>query len=109
VGDDCLGEVVDASELVSDTHVFERAGIVFRCEQVVATSKPESLANVFECVSVGPADADGFFGEGEDLFFLFVELVFGANPRDLVWEEEFAEERVFVDLDGWKYCAHMDF
>jgi len=109
VGDDGLGEVVDASELVGDTHVLECARVVFRCEEVVATSKAKALADIFESVSVGPADADGFFGESEDLFFLFVEVVFGANPRDLVREEEFAEERVFVDCDGRKNCAHKLF
>jgi len=106
VRDDRLGEVVDAGEHVSDPHVFECARVIFGCEEVVAPSKAQALANVFECIGVGPADADGFFGECEDLFFLSVEFVFGANPRDLVWEKVFAEERILIDGDGGEDGAH---
>ena len=108
VGDDGFGEVVDAGEMVSDTHVFEGARIIFGCKEVVATRKAEPLANVFESIGVSPADANGFFCKSEDLLFLLVEGVFGANPRDLVREEVFAKERIFVDLNSREYCAHGD-
>ena len=43
------------------------------------------------------------------MLFLFVEFVFSTNPGDLVREEVFAEKRVFVDRDGRKYGAHIQF
>ena len=68
VGDDGAGEIEEVGEFVATAHVFERAGIVFGDEKVVAICEAKAFANVFEAIAEGPADADGFFGEGEDLF-----------------------------------------
>ena len=70
---------------------------VFGDEKIIATRKMEALADVFEGVAIGPADADGFFGEGHDLFALAVEVVLAFNPGDLVGHEVFGEESGAVE------------
>ena len=91
VRDDRAGEIEDVAEVVNEFHVFEGAGEIFGDEEVIAFFEPEAFAYVFEAVAVGPADADGFFGEGADLAALLVELVFGFDPDDLVKGEVFLE------------------
>ncbi len=94
-------------EVVNLVHVFERAGPVFRHEEVIAIFKAEAFADIFEPVAKGPADADGFFGEGEDLFFCFVERVFGLDPTDLVVGEVIGQERGGVDFGKRQDGAHL--
>ena len=92
VASDGAGEVEDFGELVALADVFEGAGIVFGGEEVVAVSEPEALADVFEGVGVGPADADGFFGEGDGLFVVGVNGFFGLDPCELMGHEVLGEE-----------------
>ena len=66
VAEDGAGEVEEAGEVVAVLHVFESGGVVFGGEEVIAVFEAEAFADVFEGVGVGPADADGFFGESED-------------------------------------------
>ena len=68
--DDGFGEIEDFDVGPTLVHVFEGAGIIFGDEEVIAFFEPEAFADVFEGVAKGPADADGFFGEGESLFAL---------------------------------------
>ena len=81
MADDGAGEVEEFGELVALAHVFEGAGIVFGGEEVIAVCEAEAFADVFEGVGVGPADADGFFGEGDDLFLLSWSFCFGKNQE----------------------------
>src|SRR5213592_3257730 len=89
VAGDGAGEIEDFSELVALADVFEGAGIIFGCEKIIATFEPKPFADILESVGVGPADANGFFGEGEGLFVLRMDGFFGLNPRDLVRHEVF--------------------
>ena len=66
----------------------------------------KALANVLEGVGVRPADTNGFFGEGHGLLFAGVDGFFGANPVELVREEEFGESGVGVDVDGREDGGH---
>jgi len=99
VGDDGLGEVKELDEFFCGAHVFERARVVFGGKKVIAIVEAQSFDNVFESVGVGPADADGFFGESECLLLLIVKLLFGEDPGELVWEEIGGEEGFGVDGD----------
>ena len=107
VAEDCAGVAEHVSEVVNLVHVFERAGPVFRHEEVVAIFKTQAFADIFETVAKGPADADGFFGEGEDLFFCFVERVFGLDPADLVVGEVIGQEGGGVDFDERQNSRHF--
>jgi len=95
--EDGAGVTQHVGEFVNLIHVFEGAGPIFGDEKVIAVFEPETFANVFEAVAESPADADGFFGEGENLFFGFVERVLGFNPSDLVTGEIAGEEGGGVD------------
>jgi len=106
VGDDGFGDVADVGELFGDAHVFESARIVFGGEEVIAVFETEAFADVFEGVGEGPADANGFFCESEDLLFACVERVFGENPGELVGKEVGGEEGFGVDGNERIYCAH---
>src|SRR5256885_3691258 len=54
------------STLFPYTTLFRsRAGPIFGDEEVIAFLVAKAFADVFEAVAVGPADADGFFGEGD--------------------------------------------
>ena len=57
-------------------------------------------------VSMGMRGANGFFGEGEDLLFLRVELVLGENPRQLMRHEKSRQSLVIVELNEWKDGTH---
>ena len=92
-GEDGFGEVKEFGELPGELHVFEGGGIIFGGEEVIAFMEAEAFADVFEGVGVGPADADGFFGEGADLLALGMERVFVLDPMDLVEGE--------VGGEGW--------
>jgi len=96
VGNDAAGGVEHFSKLFADAHVFEGAWIVFCGEEVVAIFEEEPLTNIFVGVGVGPANADGFFGQDYGLFILSVEVVFSEDPDELVWSEEAGEEGVAV-------------
>jgi hypothetical protein len=87
VADDGTGEIEDLGELVALADVFEGAGIIFGGEEVIAVFKPDAFADVFEGVGVGPADADGFFGQSNGLFALFVDGFLGLDPGDLMGHE----------------------
>ena len=106
MGDDSAGEVEEFGEAVDLGHVFEGAGPIFGGEKVIAILDAEAFADVFEAVGVGPADADGFFGQGKDLLFGFVKGILGFDPANLITGEVFSEERVGVDLDEWEDGAH---
>src|SRR5690349_10607609 len=69
---DGAGEVEDLGELVALADVLEGAGIIFGGEEIIAVLEPEAFADIFERIGVGPADADGFFGQRNGLFALFV-------------------------------------
>ena len=45
-------------EVVNLVHVLERAGPVFRHEEVIAIFKTEAFADILEAVAKGPADTD---------------------------------------------------
>ena len=94
-------------EFINLVHVFEGAGPVFGDKEVISVAKAEPFADIFEAVTKCPADADGFFGEGEDLFFVFVEGVFGFDPGDLVTGEIAADEGSGVDGDEREDGAHV--
>ena len=106
VAENGAGVAQHVGEVINVVHVFEGAGPIFGDEEVIAIFEAESFADVFEAVAEGPADADGFFCEGEDLLFGFVERVFGLNPGDLVLGEIAGEEGGGVHADEGKYCAH---
>lgn len=89
----------EVGELVNLVHVFEGARPILGGKEVIAVFKTESFADVFKAVGEGPADADGFFGESEDLFFCGVERFFGLDPGDLVRGEVAREERGGIDFD----------
>ena len=97
-GEDGAGEVEDFGELVALLEVFKGAGIIFGGEEVIAFFEPEPFANVFEAVGEGPADANGFFGEGDGLFALIVDGLFGLYPFDLVRHEVAAKGGVGVEF-----------
>jgi len=92
------GEVKNLGELVALADVFESAGIIFGGKQIITVLKPEAFANVFEGVGVGPADANGFFGESDGLPALVVDGFFGLNPGDLVRQKMFGEAGVGVEF-----------
>ena len=106
MGDDGFCEIADVGKFFCDAHVFEGAGVIFGGEEVIAIFEAQSFADIFEGVGVGPADADGFFSEGEDWLFALVERVFCVNPRDLIREEICADERFGVDVNEWEDGAH---
>jgi len=95
--EDGTGEIEEAREAVAEFHVFEGRGIIFGGEEVIAFLEAEAFADVFEGVGIGPADADGFFGESESGSALGVERALGFNPIELVRHEVAGEERGGVD------------
>jgi hypothetical protein len=106
VGDDGAGEIEELGEAVSQADVFNGAGIIFGDEKVITAGKVEAFADIFEGVAIGPADADGFFGEGHDLFAVAVKVVLGFDPGDLVGQEVFGEEGGVVEGDEGKDGGH---
>ena len=100
VANDRAGEVEDFGELVALPDVFEGAGIVFGDEEVIAFGEAEAFADVFEGVGGGPADADGFFGEGENGLTSGVDRVLGLDPIDLVRHEVSGEARIGLEAEG---------
>ena len=82
VAEDGAGVAKHVGEVVDVFHVFQGAGPVFGDEEVIAIFEAEAFANVFEGIGEGPADADGFFGESEDLLFSGMKGVFGFDPGD---------------------------
>ena len=79
--------------------IFESTGPVFGRKKIIAVWKAEAFADIFEAVTKGPADADGFFGESEDLPFGLMERILGFNPADLVMGEVIGQEGGGVDFD----------
>ena len=108
-GKDGAGVAEHVGEVVNLVHVFEGAGPVFGDKEVIAVAKAEPFADIFEAVTKCPADADGFFGEGEDLFFGRLERVFGFDPGDLVAGEIAGEEGGGVDGDEREDGRHEKF
>ncbi len=92
VGEDGTGEAEDAGEFINPAHVFEGGGPVFSDEEIVTARVAEAFADVFEAVGEGPADADGFFGEGKDTEAAGVVGLFRFDPGDLVWGKELGQE-----------------
>jgi len=82
VAEDRAGVTEHVGEVIDVVHVFERAGQIFGGKEVIAVAKAQAFADVFKAVAEGPADADGFFVEGEDLLFGLVEGVLGFDPGD---------------------------
>ena len=87
VADDGPSEIEDFGELVTLANIFESAGIIFGGEKIIAVLEEDAFAHVFEGISVGPADADGFFGEGNGLLLLSMDCVFGEDPINLMFHE----------------------
>jgi hypothetical protein len=104
--DDSAGEVKEFSELVDLVHVFEGAGPILGGEEIIALFELEAFAHVFEGVGVGPADADGFFDEGEGLFAGGVDGALGLDPVGLVRHEMLQELGVGVEGEGGEDGAH---
>ena len=100
------GVAEEIGEVVNLVHVFEGTGQVPGDEEIIAPGKAETFADIFEAVTEGPADADGFFGQGADLFFGFVKGVFRADPTDLIRSEVFGKERVGVYFDEGEDGGH---
>ena len=109
VRDDGAGEVEELGGGVGRLNVFEGAGVIFGGKEVIALFVTEAFADVFEGVAEGPADADGFFGEGEGLFALGVHEVVGLNPDGLVGHEIFGEGGGGVDGDGGEVHGFLIF
>ena len=91
-------EVENFGELVALADIFESTLIIFGGEEIIPVFEPEPFADVFEGVGVGPADADGLFGQGDSLFSLFVDGFFGLNPGDLVRQEVFGKAGVGIEF-----------
>ncbi len=106
MGEDSAGEIEELDEAEGELHIFEGAGPILGGEEVIAFGVVEAFADIFEGVGVGPADANGFFGEGEGLLALSVNEIVGLNPAGLVGEEIFREEAGGVDVDGWEDGGH---
>ena len=106
MAEDGAGVTEQVGEGVNLVHVFESAGPVFGNKKVIAIWKAEAFADVFETVTKGPADTDGFFCEGEDLFFGFVKGVLGFDPADLIMGEVSGQERGGIDFYERQDGAH---
>ena len=106
VAGDGMGEIKDLGKGVTLADVFERAGIILGREKVIAVSEAEALADIFEGVGMGPADADGFFGEGKGLAALGVDVFFGFDPVDLVGHEVTGEDGGGVEVEGGEDGGH---
>jgi len=106
VRDDAAGEVKELGEFIDLLHVFQSAGPVFGGEKVIAFLKAKAFAHVFEAVGVGPADADGFFGERVGLLLFSVDGVLALDPVKLVRHEMAGEFGVGVDGGGGENSAH---
>ena len=106
MGNDGAGQVEELGKFMNLVHVFEGAGPIFGGEEVVAFVEAEAFANVFEAVGVGPADADGFFGEGAGLFVLGVDGVLGLDPMELVGHEMFGEFGIGIQGEVRENGAH---
>ena len=87
VRNDGASEFEEVSKLVGKAHVFDGAGIIFGGQKIIAFREAETFANIFEGVAVSPADPNGLFADGEDLFFLSVEFVLAEDPGDLLSHE----------------------
>jgi hypothetical protein len=98
MAEDGAGETKHVGEIVNLIHVFESAGPIFGDEEVIAIGEAKTFADIFEAVAGAPADADGFFGQGEDLLVLGVDGVLGLDPVDLMGHEVFFEGEVGVDF-----------
>jgi len=106
VRDDGAGEIEEFGETIGKADVFDGAGIIFGDEKIIASRKMEAFADVFESVAVGPADTDGFFGKGHDLFALAVEVVLTFDPGDLMGHEVSGEEGGAVEPYARQYGTH---
>jgi hypothetical protein len=106
VGEDGAGEVEEVGEGIDLVHVFEGTGEVFGGEEVIALLEEEAFADVFEAIAKGPADPDGFFGEGVHLLTLGVEGVFGQDPVNLVRGEMAGEVGFRIEFEGWENGGH---
>ena len=91
-------EVEDLGEAIALLNVLEGALIVFRREQVIPLPEPEPFADILERVGVGPADADGFLGEGNHAFALIMKRGFRLNPLDLVRCEVLCEQAAGIEV-----------
>ena len=107
VRDDGAGEIEQLSEAITKTHEFDGGGIIFGGKEVIAFFEAEPFTDVFETIGKGPADANGFFGQGEDLVASRVERIFGLNPMDLVLDEEPGEHGIGVDFYGRQDGGHF--
>jgi hypothetical protein len=106
VVDDGAGEVEELGKAFGLEHVFEGGGIIFGDEEVVAFGEAEAFADVFEAVTKGPANANGFLGEDEGALMSGAERFLGLNPVELVGDEVFGQEGVGVDGDGGEDGGH---
>jgi len=106
VGKYCSAEIKDFGEFVTLANVFEGAGVIFGGEEIIAVFEPEPFADVFESIGVGPADTDGFFGEGKGLASLGVDGVLGEDPVELMDHEVFGEVGLGVDFNTRKDGSH---
>jgi len=72
-------------------------GVILRGKKVIAAFEPKPFADVFERIGVGPADADGFFGQRDGLLVLGVDGLFGLDPGNLVGHEMLGQPRGGVE------------
>ena len=80
---DAPGVIEELAELVAGVDVFDGGCLVFAGEKVIAARMEQTEADVFEGVSEGPTDADGFFGEAQGGVV--------EDPVELVREEDASE------------------
>jgi len=106
VRDDGAGEIEEIGEGFGLGDVFEGAGVIFGGEEVIAFGVAEALANVFKGVGPGPADADGFFCQGDGWFATGMEVFLGLNPIELVGEQVFGKERGGVEAEEREDGGH---
>ena len=109
VAEDGAGIAEHVGEGVNILHVFQGAGPILGGEEIVAFFEAEAFTNVFEAVTEGPANANGFFRESKDLPFGLMKGVFGLDPTDLVRGEVMGQKRIGVYFDEGQYCRHRIF
>src|ERR1019366_6098201 len=72
-------EIENVRELVRLAAILRRAGLVLGTQQIIPAGMGEALADVFEDVAIGRADADGFSPQPQTRAIL--------DPRELPWKK----------------------
>ena len=92
-------EVEQFGETMGETHELQGAGMIFGCKQVIAVFELQSFADIFEGVAIGPADADGFFGQSHNAKSASAQGFLVENPAHLIRSEETGEAAFGVGIE----------